>query len=316
MADSASPPTSPRLPCPPRAQITSTTQLTTEFSLLLTALAKEETEHTWEQIDKALKRFQAVIRGGACKFTDDFVRQMRAKEVVVGIVRSVRPSSFLTLAPNPSSPAVRRQQMETERTRLSATTLLLLSSLTRLGPSFAPLLPLFLPPLLRLLCRTNKLYLSRAASTLSSIVVHTRLPEILKFVVGEWKAEGGKSASYRTGATAVVLSMLEGGEEMAVEKDGIERRMDELEWVIRTGATDKEQKVRAEIKKVWERYKREWPERVAGCVIFSHPSFDDRTNDGAAQVHRTDDPRHPSLPRHLWRRSSLLVHPSSRRRTS
>lgn len=75
----------------PRAQITSTAQLTAEFTLLLTALAKEETEHTWEQIDKALRRFQAVIRGGACKFTDEFVRQMRAKEVVVGIVRSVRP---------------------------------------------------------------------------------------------------------------------------------------------------------------------------------------------------------------------------------
>lgn len=65
------------------------------------------------------------------------------------------------------------------------------------------------------------------------------------------------------------MSMLEGGEEMAVEKDGIERRMDELEWVIRTGATDKEQKVRAEIKKVWEVYKQEWPERIAGCVLLS-----------------------------------------------
>jgi hypothetical protein len=52
-------------------------------------------------------------------------------------------------------------------------------------------------------------------------------------------------------------------EEMAVEKDALERRMEDLEWIIRTGATDREAKVRGEIKKCWEVYKRVWPERVA-----------------------------------------------------
>lgn len=73
--------------------------------------------------------------------------------------------------------------MATERTRLSSSTLDLLASITRLGHAFAPLLPLYLPALLRLLCRTNKLYIARASSTLQSIIAHTHLPDILKFVV-------------------------------------------------------------------------------------------------------------------------------------
>ena len=33
-----------------------------EFATLQLALDKEETEHTWEQIDRAVKRFHACVR--------------------------------------------------------------------------------------------------------------------------------------------------------------------------------------------------------------------------------------------------------------
>lgn len=48
-----------------------------------------------------------------------------------------------------------------------------------------------------------------------------------------------------------------------VNRDTLDKRIDELEWVIKVGATDREPKVRAEIKKCWEVYKSLWPERVA-----------------------------------------------------
>lgn len=53
-------------------------------------LSKDENEHTWEQIDKAVKRFHAVVRGGGAKsFPDEFVRFMKDKPTVTGLVRSV-----------------------------------------------------------------------------------------------------------------------------------------------------------------------------------------------------------------------------------
>ncbi|KAK4703699.1 hypothetical protein P7C70_g2521, partial [Phenoliferia sp. Uapishka_3] len=218
--------------------------LTAELFALSSALEKDETEHTWEQIDRAVKRFHAAVRGGATKQTEAFVKGLKGKELASGLVRS----------------------MITERTRLSSSTLDLLASITRLGSSFAPLLPLYLPALLRLLCRTNKLYISRATSTLLAIISHTHLTEILKYIVHEWKGESGKSATFRLGAVEGVLAMMggEGGNEegMAGGKEGLERRLDEIEWVVKSAATDREPKVRAMAKSVWEVYKNVWPERV------------------------------------------------------
>lgn len=72
------------------SQITSLSQLHSEFSSLQLQLNKEETEHTWEHIDKALKRFHAVVRGGVTKdWTEEFLKGMREKDLVKGVVRSV-----------------------------------------------------------------------------------------------------------------------------------------------------------------------------------------------------------------------------------
>lgn len=203
-----------------------------------------------------------MVKGGAHKYVEEFVRTMKSKEIVTGMVRSV---SLLTQdAGARPHLALVLKQMATERTRLSASTLELVASITRLGPSFAPLLPYYLPPLLRLLCRTNKLYISRAATTLSAIIFHTKLVDILKYVVSEWKAEAGKSTSFRIGATEVVMALVKAvknGDQ--TDKDGFERRVEELEWVLKHGATDREPKVRSEIKVVFEIYKSVWPERVA-----------------------------------------------------
>lgn len=86
---------------------------------------------------------------------------------------------------------------------------------------------------------------------------------MLKYIVIEWKIEPGKSSSFREkAAEALSVALGVGGDELMIEKEGFERRMEELEWMIRTGATDREAKVRTEIKKCWEVYKTTWPERV------------------------------------------------------
>ncbi|KAM0748266.1 hypothetical protein T439DRAFT_349587 [Meredithblackwellia eburnea MCA 4105] len=233
---------------PDKIPTPSAVHLQSEFTLLVAALAKEETEHTWEAIDKALKRFHAVVRGGACKWTDVFIKEMKRKEVVIGVIRS----------------------LITERTRLSSTTLDVMSSATRLGSSFHPLLPHYLPTILRLLCRTNKLYISRATSTLISIVIHTELSDILKYIVAEWKLEGGKSSSYRISAMEVVLAFFPEGEPLG-GKENLDRRVEDIEWIVRQSVTDRESKVRSGCKKLWEYYRSIWDERVAGFTAPMTP---------------------------------------------
>jgi hypothetical protein len=84
----------------------------------------------------------------------------------------------------------------------------------------------------------------------------------LKYLVSEWKGESGKSATYRIGATTVVLEILQCGREAS------ERQIDNLEWILRQAATDREQKARTVAKQVWELYQTEYEERVDACVIL------------------------------------------------
>lgn len=258
-------------PHPDKIPINSPSSLTSEFNLLSTALAQDETEHTWEGIDLALKRFHAVVRGGVTKsYPELLVNGLREKDVVRGLVRSVSAFPSAALRVNKQMLIhgfLPTKQMITERTRLSSTMLDLLASLTRLGALFSPLLPLYLPPLLRLLCRTNKLYISRATATLSRIIDNTRLSDILKYIVSEWKGEGGKSASYRLGAVQATLEMVEvTGEEDGGMKRRIERRVEDVEWVVKSGAVDRDAKVRDVSRKVFEVYRAVWPERVDQLV--------------------------------------------------
>lgn len=152
---------------------------------------------------------------------------------------------------------------------MSATALDLIAATTRLGPQFAPLLPTYLPTVLRLLCRTNKLYIARASATLISIIVHTHLPDVVKYMVSEWRLESGKSSSFRERAAEALSCILGVGNDagLQIDKDTLDKRIEDLEWMIKTGATDREPKVRAEMKKCWEAYKTVWPDRVARWAV-------------------------------------------------
>lgn len=71
--------------------ITSSGQLENEVGLVQAMLNLAETEHTWEMIDRALKRFHAVIRGGVCTstYTVDLIKHLKSKQFTTGLIRSV-----------------------------------------------------------------------------------------------------------------------------------------------------------------------------------------------------------------------------------
>jgi hypothetical protein len=149
--------------------------------------------------------------------------------------------------------------MTTERTRLSASTLDLFTAVTVLGPAFQPLLHFYTPTLVRLLGRTNKLYVARASACLSAIIQNTRLSQILPYI-----EEGmhDKAASTRFGCVeALALCFVH------VEKAALERKhISQIDEMIRRGATDKEVKTRELARQTWETYKKMWPDRVDASV--------------------------------------------------
>ncbi|KPV74526.1 uncharacterized protein RHOBADRAFT_45015 [Rhodotorula graminis WP1] len=241
-----------RAPEPDKIPINSPHDLSVEVDALVTALQLVETEDTWEKINRAVKRFQAAVRGGACRFTDDFVHHLRDPRVVKGLVRS----------------------LVTERTALSGTALELVASCTRLGHHFAALVSLYVPTLLRLFARPNKVYVTRSASCVASIIRNTRIADVVRLIALEWRNEPGKSATFREqAAAALAIALGADGDTLGVDKDGLERRIDDLEWLIKTGATGREATVRSEMKKCWEVYKREWPDRVASFTAPMTPTI-------------------------------------------
>jgi hypothetical protein len=134
-----------------------------------------------------------------------------------------------------------------------------MSAATLVGPSFQPLLHFYMPALVKLLGRTNKLYISRTQACLTAIIQNTRLATVVPYL-----AEGmlDKTATARYGCVEALALCL-----VHIDKAALERKyLSHIEEVIRRGATDKEVKTREVAKQVWETFKGFWPERAEQCV--------------------------------------------------
>ncbi len=78
----------------PHGQVTSQADLHAHFAQLRTALAEPETEHSWERLDRALAKLEAITKGGAYKF-DEYVELMRDRAISVPLCNSVSGSAQL-----------------------------------------------------------------------------------------------------------------------------------------------------------------------------------------------------------------------------
>ena len=62
---------------PDRIHVASSADLAAHFDDIHQALAVKETEDSWQKLDRALLKLEAVTKGGGYKF-DDFIPQMKA----------------------------------------------------------------------------------------------------------------------------------------------------------------------------------------------------------------------------------------------
>lgn len=171
------------------------------------------------------------------------------------------PAELITIIRSSSRPII--NSMITERTRLSASAVDLISVLaTGLGKSFKPLLQIFLPTLLSLCGRTNKVIVTRAKACIMVIIETTQLSAILSYFVQYIE---DKSTSIRLAAAEGTLACVNCFNPPDLEK---EARASEVETVIRAAAKDAQADIRIVGRKLFEAYRVLLPTRIDKCVIF------------------------------------------------
>jgi hypothetical protein len=147
--------------------------------------------------------------------------------------------------------------MNSERTRLANIAVDLLTVIAPpLGNEFEPLISIFVPTLIRLLGRTNKVFVSRAKAGLQAIISNCPHPRILielRVMVTD------KSAPLRVIVVGAVLQCLS---EWDWSMPAFASKVGEVESVIRATGTDSNVDARKTARQVFDLYKQMFPDRV------------------------------------------------------
>ncbi|MCO5588160.1 hypothetical protein L7F22_042115 [Adiantum nelumboides] len=209
----------------------SSAELQFQFGQLSPALHLIETEDSWQKIDGALSKLETITKSGAYK-----------------------NAAFVPLIKEHSAPIV--NSLLSERTKLSGSAADLLTSVApRLANRFEPLISTFVPPLLQLCARTNKVALIRAKKCLLLIAKHCKLASLLPLLRD---AARDKSITLRNVSVEVTLMLVESIENL----ERLERRVGDIEIIIKSTATDRDPEVRQWSKRMFELYVERFPYRV------------------------------------------------------
>jgi len=147
--------------------------------------------------------------------------------------------------------------MSSERTRLANTAVdFLFFTGPRLANKFESLIPFFIPVLLRLLGRVNKVFTAKGSQALFVILSNCHLPRLL---VELHNVISDKSANLRLVASDGVLRCVT---EWDWHSGPIRAKVELVEGVIRSTATDSNADVRKTSRKIFETYSELFPERV------------------------------------------------------
>lgn len=174
---------------------------------------------------------------GGCKF---------ATELLAGILSLSKPLN---------------RAINSDRSSLSGSAVALVTALSAgLGPLFAPIVSHFIPSLLGLCARTNKVFTRRSKHCVFALIRDTKSPSILPFLV---ESLNHKSASVRLVAAEGVLAYL-----TCINPDIVnDTRAHLLEDVIKLTARDASADVRQAGKMIFDAYKARLPDRVERLVL-------------------------------------------------
>lgn len=133
----------------------------------------------------------------------------------------------------------------------------------RLGAKFEPLIPLYLPAVLKLCTRSGKIYVNRAQNCLKLFAAYCRVPPL---VILLRESITDKSVTLRFAAIDALHDLLS-----TSVRDGLPRKgkwVEDVEIIIKATATDSSPETRKMSRRAYVSYAQLWPERVNECVHF------------------------------------------------
>ncbi|KAL5528747.1 hypothetical protein ACEPAF_7884 [Sanghuangporus sanghuang] len=222
----------------------STALLEYELSEVRAGLEIMETEDSWDKILNALLRLNAIAIGSAADYPSQLIAA--CKSFVRPLINS----------------------LTSERSRLSgAATDVLTSLATHLQRAFEALIPHFVPTLLTLAARSNKIFIARAKACLLAIVENCQSPAILPLLR---HAISDKSVALRLTVVELVVACLNCFNPPDLEAPN---RPEDIEIVIRATARDPNADIRKSSRKAFEAYKILFPSRVDAFVAPLTPTM-------------------------------------------
>lgn len=199
-----------------------------------------ETEESWERILKGLETLQKLCQSGACEYHEELTASIRS------VHRNIVSA------------------MNSERTRLSGPAIDVVNALALgLSTGFEPLMSLFLPSLIVLCGRANKVVVARAKACILSIIGITQLPGILLHLARFVK---DKTPTIRLIVAEGTLQCLKCFNPPDLEKEVYAR---EVENIMRNAARDANADVRKVGKEIFETYKVLLPHKVDRYVYYN-----------------------------------------------
>ncbi|KAJ3117157.1 hypothetical protein HK098_006355 [Nowakowskiella sp. JEL0407] len=204
-----------------------------EVKQMLIVFGQKETEETWESHENAIFKLTAIMRGSG-HLTNMISALKRLKQ---GIQNAI----------------------STDRTRLSRAAMLLVEEIGRsLGSRFEALVDSFVPPVLKIATRANRVFVASSTQCLMVLVEHTGCTSIIPFLVESVK---NPSKTLRIAAMDTLLKFMN-----TQSSDRYDNLVDLVEAAIRIGIVDSTPVVRETCRKIFEIYKEIFPYRVDGFV--------------------------------------------------
>lgn len=213
-----------------------------------------ETEENWDRMERAFLVLASVVRGGAYKLDADFMPGVRT------IARATTNAVSIHVYQLLGELDVLKYwfKMLSDRSRLSGTAVELLTVIgARLGAKFEPLIPLYIPAVLKLCTRSGKIYVNRAQNCLKLFAAYCRVPSLVTLLK---ESIDDKSVTLRFAVTDALHDLLS-----TSVRDGLPRKgkwVEDVEIIIKTAATDASPETRKMCRRAYVSYAQLWPERV------------------------------------------------------
>ncbi|PVU90467.1 hypothetical protein BB559_002859 [Furculomyces boomerangus] len=218
---------------------------------ILDALSYEESEDTWNKIETAMKNLTTLAASGASKYP---LFLSKIKELYDPI----------------------RKSIQTERTRLSgATTEMLEQVAISVNKDFQSLSQLFFPEVIKLLGRTNKVFVTRGIRCLTTIINSSRSFDQIPLLCEQVTKDPSKIL--RKNISKVLLVAIQGvastdsSSENDSEREEMKKYFEVVENAISIAAVDADVDVRATTRTIFQTYKTKFPENTSQLLSKLDP---------------------------------------------